>query len=47
VRLDTAASKLLDRTKPTDKLEIRGTARVPVNPSALSIVVESVEAVVS
>jgi len=45
VRLDTAASKLLDRTTPTDKLRIRGTARVPGNPSALSIVVDSAEAV--
>ncbi len=47
VRLDTAASKLLDRTTPTDKLRIRGTARVPGNPSALSIVVDSAEAVES
>ena len=47
VRLDTAASKLLDGTTPTDKLRIRGTARVPGNPSALSIVVDSAEAVES
>lgn len=38
VRLDTAASNLLDRTVPADKLRVRGTARVPGNPSALSIV---------
>jgi len=47
VRLDTAASKLLDRSVPTDKLRIRGTARVPVNPSVLSIVVDTAEAVES
>jgi hypothetical protein len=47
VRLDTAASKLLSHTNPSDKLRIRGTARVPGNPSALSIVVDSAEAVVS
>ena len=34
-------------TTPTDKLRIRGTARVPGNPSALSIVVDSAEAVES
>lgn len=44
VRLDTAASKLLNHTNPSDKLRIRGTARVPGNPSALSIVVDSAEA---
>lgn len=47
VRLDTATSKLLDRAVPTDKLRVRGTARVPGNPSALSIVVDSAEAVES
>jgi hypothetical protein len=47
VRLDTAASKLLDHTNPSDKLRIRGTARVPGNPSALSIVVDRAEAVES
>ena len=47
VRLDTAASKLLDRAVPTDRLRIRGTARVPLNPGALSIVVDSAEAVES
>jgi len=47
VKLDTAVSKVLDRTTPTDKLRIRGTARVPGNPSALSIVVDSAEAVES
>jgi hypothetical protein len=47
VRLDTAASKLLDRAVPTDRLRIRGTARVPINPGALSIVVDSAEAVES
>ena len=47
VRLDTASSKLLDRTVPTDRLRIRGTARVPANPGALSIVVDSAEAVES
>ena len=45
VRLDTAASKLLNHTKPSDKLRIRGTARIPGNPSGLSIVVDSAEAV--
>ncbi len=44
VRRDTTASKLLNRTTPTDKLRIRGTARIPGNPSALSIVVDSAEA---
>jgi hypothetical protein len=43
VQLDTAASKILNRTVPTDKLRIRGTARIPANPSALSIVVDSAE----
>lgn len=47
VRLDTAASKLLDRTVPTDKLRIRGTARTPADPNMLSIVVDSAEAVES
>ncbi len=47
VQLDTAASKLLDRTVPTDKLRIRGTARVPGNPSMLSIVVDTAERVES
>jgi hypothetical protein len=47
VRLDTAASKLLDRTVPTDKLRVRGIARVPGNPGVLSIVVDSAEAVES
>jgi hypothetical protein len=47
VRLDTAASKLLGRTVPTDRLRVRGTARVPGNPSVLSIVVDSAEAVAS
>jgi hypothetical protein len=47
VRLDTASSKLLDRTKPTDKLRILGTARVPGNTSVLSFVVDSVETVES
>jgi hypothetical protein len=43
VRRDTAVSKLLNRTTPTDKLRIRGTARIPRNPSALSIVADSAE----
>lgn len=43
VRLDTGASKVLDRTVSADKLRIRGTARIPENPSALSIVVDSAE----
>jgi hypothetical protein len=47
VRLDTAASKVLDRTTPTDKLRIRGTARVPLDPGGLSIVVDTAEAVES
>lgn len=41
VRLDTTASKVLNRVNTSDKLRIRGTARVPANPSALSIVVDS------
>jgi Right handed beta helix region len=45
VRLDTAASKLLDRTVPTDKLRVRGIARIPSDPNVLSIVVEDAEAV--
>ncbi|HXS75241.1 MAG TPA: right-handed parallel beta-helix repeat-containing protein [Terracidiphilus sp.] len=45
VRLDTAASKLLDRTVPTDKLRIRGIALIPADPNALSIVVDSAEGV--
>jgi hypothetical protein len=45
VRLDTAASKLLDRTVPTDKLRVRGIARIPSDPNVLSILVEDAEAV--
>jgi hypothetical protein len=45
VRLDTAASKLLNRITPTDRLRVRGTARIPGNPEALSIVVDTAEAV--
>jgi hypothetical protein len=45
VPLDTAASKELNRTVPTDKLRICGTARIPANPSALSIVVDSAETI--
>jgi hypothetical protein len=45
VRRDTAASKLLNRATPTDKLRIRGTARIPRDPSAVSIVADSAEAV--
>jgi len=47
VRLDTSASKLLDRSVPGDNLRIRGTARIPSNPNMLSIVVDSAEAVES
>jgi hypothetical protein len=47
VRLDTGASKVLDRTVSADKLRIRGTARIPENPSALSIVVDSAELIVT
>jgi len=47
VKLDTAASKLLDHTNLTDKLRVRGTARVPGNPRALSIVVDKAEPVPS
>ena len=43
VRLDTAASKLLDRTVPTDSLRVRGIARIPSDPNMLSIVVDSAE----
>ncbi|HEY1892787.1 MAG TPA: right-handed parallel beta-helix repeat-containing protein [Steroidobacteraceae bacterium] len=45
VRMDTNVSKLVSRFTPTQKLRIRGTARVPANPGALSIVVDSAEAV--
>jgi Right handed beta helix region len=45
VRLDTAASKLLNHTNPTDKVRIRGTARIPANPHGLSIIVDNAEAV--
>jgi len=45
VRLDTAASKLLDRTVPGDKLQVRGIARMPSDPNVLSIVVDDAEAV--
>ena len=47
VRLDTNASKLLDRTVPTDTLRVRGIARIPVDPNMISIVVDSVETVES
>jgi hypothetical protein len=43
VRLDTRVSKVLDRTVSADKLRVRGTARIPGNPGALSIVVDSAE----
>lgn len=45
VRLDTATSKFLDRTVPTDKLRVRGIARIPSDPNLLSIVVDDAEAV--
>src|ERR1041385_6166304 len=45
VRLDTAASKFFNHTNPTDRVRIRGTARIPGNPRALSIVVDNAEAV--
>jgi hypothetical protein len=44
IRLDTATSMLLKHTNPSGKLRIRGTARVSGNPSALSIGVDSAEA---
>jgi hypothetical protein len=45
VRMDTNVSKLVSRIAPTAKLRVRGIARVPANTSALSIVVDSAEAV--
>ena len=45
VRLDTAASKVVRHTTSSDKLRICGTARVPLNTSALSIVVDTAEVV--
>jgi len=45
VRMDTNVSKLVSRLTPTQKVRVRGTARVPANPGALSIVVDSAEAV--
>ena len=44
VRRDTNESKLLNRAKPTDKLRIRGTARIPRDTGALSIVADTAEA---
>ncbi|MCU1305910.1 MAG: hypothetical protein JWN45_605, partial [Acidobacteriaceae bacterium] len=43
VRLDTAASKLLDRITQTDTLRIRGTARATRDPNALSIIVDNAQ----
>jgi hypothetical protein len=43
VRLDTTASRILDRAVPTDSLRVRGIARIPANPSSLSIVIDSAE----
>ena len=45
VRRDTSEAKLLNRAKPTDKLRIRGTARIPRDTGALSIVADTAEAV--
>ena len=45
VRRDTNASKLLGRAQSTDKLRIRGTARLPRDPGALAIVADSAEAI--
>lgn len=44
VRRDTNASKLLGRAAPTDKFRIRGTARIPRDPGALTIVADTAEA---
>lgn len=43
VRLDTAASKLLDSITQTDTLRIRGTARATRDPNALSIIVDNAQ----
>jgi hypothetical protein len=43
VRLDTAASKLISRSASNDVFRIRGTAFVPGDSSALSIVVDAAE----
>jgi hypothetical protein len=45
VRRDTAASKLLNRATPADALRVRGAARIPPDSGALSIVVDTAEAV--
>jgi Right handed beta helix region len=44
-RDDTAASKALSRTRPSDRIRIRGTARVLRNPGALAIVADSAEVI--
>ena len=43
VKLDTAASKLISRGASNDVFRIRGTAFVPGDSSALSIVVDAAE----
>jgi hypothetical protein len=43
VRRDTNESKLLNRAKQTDKLRIRGTARIPRDTGALAIVADTAE----
>ena len=45
VKLDTAASKLIQRMTSRDNLRIRGTAHMNPSSSYLSIVVDSAEAV--
>jgi hypothetical protein len=45
VRGDTNAAKFIGRAVPTQILRVRGIARVPANPGALSIVVDSAETV--
>jgi len=42
---DTSESKLLNRAKPADKLRIRGTARIPRDTGALSIVADTAEVI--
>jgi hypothetical protein len=45
VRRDTNVSKLLSRAQPTDKLRVRGTARLARDPGALAIVADTAETI--
>jgi hypothetical protein len=44
VKLDTAASRFIDRATSTDTVRIRGTARTTADAGALSVVVDTAEA---